>query len=251
MELELFGKSIDLTDKQTKQVFIGSAVFGVVFLLFPFILTPTKKLKASKLKLEETIGKKDTVIKKLKLTERRYAEVQEEYRKQKFRLDELQEKFKNSSFQDSSDLKKMIQEMLDHLNIELLEIGAVQEESLEGADEYGRKMIPYRIRGRGRDVAVLFYYLENSNFLITLKGSKVDVKVTEFTSYVDRLKNSNRGDKEEFKLVDELAKAPPSSESISKEGIEVQFKLGSYFLKQGMESGLQLENSIKEKVKVK
>jgi hypothetical protein len=75
----------------------------------------------------------------------------------------------------------MIQDILDHLNIELLEIGKTETMEIEGNKEYKRKVMPYKITGNGRDIALFFYYLENSRALLTMKKSRLEVMTKPFS----------------------------------------------------------------------
>jgi hypothetical protein len=97
---------------------------------------------------------------------------------------------------DEARLKQMVQEILDHLNIQLLEIGKTETEIIEGNTEYKKKMIPYRIMGDGRDVALFFFYLENGKALLTLKGSRLEMINKLFTD----VEGSNGAIEVKFKL---------------------------------------------------
>jgi len=199
--MDLFGKNININfDKKQMKLFliIGTAI-GIIFLLSFLVISPIGRIFDKKEELLRVQKEKILTEQNLKLFEKRYERIKVERVNQKYRLEKLLEEFRRYSFKDEARLKQMIQDILDHLNVELLEIGKMEIVEIEGNKEYKRKTIPYKIIGNGRDIALFFYYLENSRALLTLKKSRLEV-IT---------KSVNEGE-------------------IASGQIEVKFKLGYY-----------------------
>lgn len=199
--MDLFGKNININfDKKQMKLFliIGTAI-GIIFLLSFLVISPIGRIFDKKEELSRVQKEKILTEQNLKLFEKRYERIKVERVNQKYRLEKLLEEFRRYSFKDEARLKQMIQDILDHLNVELLEIGKMEIVEIEGNKEYKRKTIPYKIIGNGRDIALFFYYLENSRALLTLKKSRLEV-IT---------KSVNEGE-------------------IASGQIEVKFKLGYY-----------------------
>jgi len=175
--MDLFGKNININfDKKQMKLFliIGTAI-GIIFLLSFLVISPIGRIFDKKEELSRVQKEKILTEQNLKLFEKRYERIKVERTNQKYRLEKLLEEFRRYSFKDEARLKQMIQDILDHLNIELLEIGKMEIVEIEGNKEYKRKTIPYKITGNGRDIALFFYYLENSRALLTLKKSRLEV----------------------------------------------------------------------------
>ena len=181
--MNLFGKEININmdKKETKLLVIIGSVIGVIFLVFFFVISPIGKIFDKKNELSKSKQEKISTEQNLKLLKKRYERVELEKTNQKQRLEKLLEEFRQHSLKDEARLKKMIQDILDHLNIELLEIGKTETLEIEGNKEYKKRLMPYKIKGNGRDVALFFYYLENSRALLTLKKSRLEVTVKTFS----------------------------------------------------------------------
>jgi hypothetical protein len=200
--MEVFGKEInldlELTEKQQKLVTVLGILLLTVAISYPMIVKPSLKLKAKKEELAVTEQKKNVARADMQKEKGRYESLLAEYQRQKDRLEILETKFKNSSLQDNASLKNMVQEILDHLKIKVIEIGA--PELAEDESGYVKIYTPYKISGDANMVAKFFYFLENSNYLITLRGSALEMKQAQNTDAND---------------------------------VEVKFKVGSYFIDEG------------------
>lgn len=208
--MNLFGKEIkiNMDKKQMKLLTVIGTAIGIIFLIFYLIISPIRRIFDKKSELFKAKKEKISTEQNLKLFEKRYERVQVERENQKYRLEKLLEEFKQHSLKDEARLKQMIQDIMDHLNIELLEIGKTETMEIEGNKEYKKRLMPYKIKGDGRDIALFFYYLENSRALLTLKKSRLEVAAKTF----------NEGDE--------------------KTGlIEVKFKLGYYNITAENEGG--------------
>jgi hypothetical protein len=199
--MELFGKeiNIDFNKKQIKLSIIVGAVITIIFLFYFLVVSSIGRVYDKKDELAIIKQQKEDTVQTLRLLEKRYAGIEQERGSQQTRLEELLKEFESHSFKDEARLKEMVQKILDYLNIELLEIGKTETTVIEENSKYQRKMIPYRIMGNGRDVALFFFYLENTKTLLTLKKSRLEV----FTK-------------------------PFKGENIKEERVEVKFKLGYY-----------------------
>jgi len=175
--MDLFGKEININidKKKSKLLLVIGTIIGIILLVFFLLISPIGRVFDKKEELLKVQQEKILTEQNLKLFERKYEKIQLERANQKYRLKELLEEFRQYSFKDEARLKQMVQDILDHLNVELLEIGKTESIEIEGNKEYKRNMIPYKIMGSGRDVALFFYYLENSKTLLTLKKSRVEV----------------------------------------------------------------------------
>ncbi|UUV19138.1 hypothetical protein NRK67_06440 [Fusobacteria bacterium ZRK30] len=208
--MNLFGKEININvdKKQTKLLLITGTIIGIIFLIFFLVISPIGRVLDKKGELLRVKQEKISTEQNLKLFEKKYERIKVERANQEYRLRELLEEFRQYSFKDEARLKQMIQEILDHLSIELLEIGKTETIEVEGNKEYKRNVIPYKITGKGRDIALFFYYLENSKTLLTLKKSRLEVISKPF----------NKGD---------------DNTGL----IEVKFKLGYYDINSGEKGG--------------
>jgi len=180
--MNLFGKEININmdKKQTKLLAVTGTAIGIIFLIFFLVISPIGRIFDKKKELSMAKKEKISTEQNLKLFEKRYERVKVERENQKYRLEKLLEEFRQHSLKDEARLKQMIQDILEHLNIELLEIGKTETVEIEGNKEYKKRLMPYKIKGNGRDVALFFYYLENSRALLTLKKSRLEVAVKTF-----------------------------------------------------------------------
>ncbi len=176
--MEFFGKDIeiDLTDNQKKITeYIGVALICLTLTIL-LIINPLREIKRNKGLLKKEKAKNLKVTRVLKETKERYKLQVLKYEEQKENYSKLQLQMENASIQNNAVLKEVIQKIADHLDVDLLTIGALQEtpEVVDGS--YKKKFIPYSMRGSGEDISTFFYFLENSNWLLTLKGSPVNIK---------------------------------------------------------------------------
>lgn len=180
--MDLFGKEININidKKQMKLLTIIGTIIGIIFVVYFLVISPIGRIFDKKEELLRVEQEKISTEQNLKLFEKRYERVKIEKETQKYRLEKLLEEFRQYSFKDEARLKQMVQDILDNLNIELLEIGKTETVEIEGNKEYQRKTIPYKITGNGRDIALFFYYLENSRALLTLKKSRLEVAAKAF-----------------------------------------------------------------------
>ena len=73
-------------------------------------------------------------------------------------------------------MKYMVADIAEYLDIKIVEIG--ETEILEENAEYIKKSIPYSLIGDINSLGKMFYYLENSNYLVSFKGSNLDIQIS-------------------------------------------------------------------------
>ncbi|MDN5304648.1 MAG: hypothetical protein PWP46_1534 [Fusobacteriaceae bacterium] len=198
--MEIFGREIDFsittdfTEKQLKIAMIILSIAILIALIIPMIVMPSLTIR-SKIKELESV---DRNLQKITTTyikeKKKYDKQLEIYEAQKKDLKELEIKFKNSTIKDNTGLKIMIDDIAEYIGVQILQIGSV--EIGEDKQGYTKKYIPYTVVGDILQVSKFLYFLENSDFLITLKGSSVLI---------------NR---------------------ISSDKVQVKFKIGAYFIKE-------------------
>lgn len=197
MRVQVFGKEIEMEQKHISIISILVIFFLVVGGAYPLILKKSINLK---LKTEEEKKEfanmnraKNSFDKELALYER----VSKLHEDRKMYLKDLTQKFKNASLKDETDLKVAIQSMFDYLGLNMVQTG--KSEIAENKKSYSKRYIPYTIQGEFYKVSRFFYYIENSKWLISFKGSDLIMKQIE----------SQKGKAEK---------------------IQVQFKIGAYYI---------------------
>ncbi|TDT69787.1 hypothetical protein EV215_1326 [Hypnocyclicus thermotrophus] len=198
--MEIFGRDIDFsintdfTEKQLKISIIILSIAILIALLVPMIIMPSlsirskiKELKSVEVNLQKITT---TYIKEKK----KYNKQLEIYEAQKKDLKELEIKFKNSTIKDNTGLKIMIDDIAEYIGVKIIEIGSI--EIGEDKKGYTKKYIPYTVVGDILQISRFLYFLENSDFLITLKGSSI---------LINRINNDK---------------------------VQVKFKIGAYFIKE-------------------
>ncbi len=187
--MELFGKEIKLdmnvSPKQAKLSLLILSVVVVIVLSTFFIVKPALRIRDLNVEIESKEGdltkKKMDFENAIKEYNRRYAifkEQNENYNREK-------ERFENSSLQDDTSLKYMVADIAEHLNIKILEIGGIEVE--EENEEYLKKFIPYKVTGNINSLGQFFYFLENSNYLVTFKGSELDIQISNLGEVTVRM----------------------------------------------------------------
>lgn len=174
----LFGKEIKLDTnikpKEAKLILLVVSLTVIVLLSTKFIVFPIIEIRDVK---NEIIQKSEELNREninLRRAEEEYSKRYAIYQEQFENYNKERERFELSSLNDETNLKYMISHMAEYLNINILEIGRIEisEENIE----YSKKNIPYRLEGNINDLAKFFYYLENSNYLISFKDSSMDIQ---------------------------------------------------------------------------
>lgn len=204
MTINLFGQSISLEEKH---IMIGTGVIiGVIALLGAFFLVMPKYTRYTEVKTELETEQASLQSEQAKYT-KEFAKLQnlkKVYEEQKMNLEALKNRFKEASLNDETDLKILVQKLIIDLGLKSIEIGAAEVAAEK--QSYTKKYIPYKLTGSFEQLGRFFYYLENSKWLLTFKGS--DLRLT---------KQEKTGKDGKTKI----------------EYLEASFKVGAYILKGG------------------
>lgn len=175
--MELFGRdiNIDLDVRQQEWGFYIGTTLIVLILTYLFIVKPVNNIRTNQSLYKEEVAKNEETGKVLGNTEVKYDLQIAKYEEQKENYEKLKVKMENASVQNNAVLKEVVQKMLDYLNVKLVSIGAIQGSEEVVESYYEKKYIPYSLQGKGNDISNLFYYLENSEWLLTLKGSIINM----------------------------------------------------------------------------
>lgn len=209
--MEFFGKdiTIDLDDRQQELGFYIVTILMVLLITHLFIVRPIVTIRRNQKVYEAEVVKHEGVTTRLTAAEKKLQLQTAKYEEQRESYDELKVKLDNASVQNNAILKEVVQKIVDYLGVRVVSIGAMENSGnvVEGA--YEKKYIPYNLEGTGRNISNLFYYLENSEWLLTLKGSIVDIT------------RGGSGEDERVKTTFKLgAYYPRSSGEVSKDGEE-------------------------------
>lgn len=203
MTLNLFGQTLNLEDKHimagTGIVVALVAILGAMFLVMP------KYQRYTEVKTELETNQITLANEQARYT-KEYAKLQnlkKIYEEQKMNLEALKQRFQDASLKDETDLKILVQKLIIDLGLKSIEIGAAEVAAEK--QSYTKKYIPYKLTGSFEQMGRFFYYLENSKWLLTFKGS--DLKLTKME-----------------KMKDPKTKI---------EYLESSFKVGAYILKGG------------------
>ena len=175
--MELFGKeiSIDLDDKQQEWVFYIVTLLLILMGTHLFVVKPIVAIRKNKKIFEQEIVKHEKTSGILVASEEKYELQLAKYQEQKENYDKLSVKMENASVQNNAVLKEVVQKIVDYLGVKMISIGAIETRGEVVEEAYEKKYIPYNMEGKGRDMSNLFYYLENSEWLLSLKGNAIDL----------------------------------------------------------------------------
>ena len=177
----LFGKEIKLetnmSPKEAKLSLLIISLAVVIILGYFQIFIPIMDIKnlnnEIEIKKSEKIGEET----KKKAAQREYDDRIQMYNEQNENYLMSKAKFDQSSLIDDTSLKLMVAEMAEELGIKIVEVGAV--EVIEENEEYTKKYFPYTVQSDVNRLGRFFYWLENSNQLVTFKGSPLDIQLLD------------------------------------------------------------------------
>lgn len=220
---QLFGQEInlDLDPKVFKSLIFAASGIACIAFLIAYPIPKAITLKKEKENYEAKLLEKEKVESKKINEQKKLDRMEEILKEQEARLENLRDKFGQSGLKDETYLKVAIQVMINYLQLELVEQGSMQvAEETEG---YTKIYIPYTVKGEYYKVARLLYYLENSRWLLTLRGSDLEINSVEET----------------VKYKDSTG---------TKEIVQSKFKIGGYLIKESGEvwkdDGLEKEKKI-------
>ena len=177
----LFGKEIKLetnmSPKEAKLSLLIISLAVVIILGYFQIFIPIMDIKNLNNEIEMKKSEKIGEETKKKAAQREYDDRIQMYNEQNENYLMSKAKFDQSSLIDDTSLKLMVAEMAEELGIKIVEIGAV--EVIEENEEYTEKYFPYTVQSDVNRLGRFFYWLENSNQLVTFKGSPLDIQLLD------------------------------------------------------------------------
>lgn len=178
--MEIFGKELkmntNISPKEAKLSLLIISIVIIIILSFKMIVMPLFDYKDLKVTLTQKETELEGFKKNLVKAQGQLYERQQEYNRQNENYNREKEKFEKASLANDTDLKYMIADIAEYLNIKILEVGKM--EISEENEEYLKKTIPYKVEGNINDLGQFFYYLENSNYLISFKDSNLDIQLS-------------------------------------------------------------------------
>ena len=198
--MDVFGKelNIEMDYKNKIKLIYLLALIAIVIMIIFMVVSPIKKLNETKKVYEKEQTNLVKIKDKFTATQKRQEDVVAEYEKQKEKYAILKIQFEKAAHQNNATFKREIQDVMDYLGIKLASIGSpeiapkkqkeVSEEEVKGKKgdkkeepveeeglKYDKKYFAYTISGPAPEVSTLFYYLENSKRLITLKDGATNI----------------------------------------------------------------------------
>ena len=177
----LFGKEIKLetnmSPKEAKLSLLIISLAVVIILGYFQIFIPIMDIKNLNNEIEMKKSEKIGEETKKKAAQREYDDRIQMYNEQNENYLMSKAKFDQSSLIDDTSLKLMVAEMAEELGIKVVEVGAV--EVIEENEEYTKKYFPYTVQSDVNRLGRFFYWLENSNQLVTFKGSPLDIQLLD------------------------------------------------------------------------
>ncbi len=166
-----------MSPKEAKLSLLIISLAVVIILGYFQIFIPIMEIKnlnnEIELKKSEKIGEET----KKKAAQREYDDRIQMYNEQNENYLMSKAKFDQASLIDDTSLKLMVAEMAEELGIKIVEVGAV--EVIEENEEYTKKYFPYTVQSDVNRLGRFFYWLENSNQLVTFKGSPLDIQLLD------------------------------------------------------------------------
>ena len=198
--MDVFGKELNIEmdyKNKIKLIYLMTLIAIVIMIIF-MVISPINKLKDTKKVYEKEQANLVKIKDKFIATQKRQEDVEAEFEKQKEKYAILKVQFEKAAHQNNATFKREIQDLMDYLGIRLSSIGSpeiapkkqkpVSEEEAKGkkkgeAEEpvkddelkYEKKYFAYDISGPAPEVSTLFYYLENSKRLITLRDGATNI----------------------------------------------------------------------------
>lgn len=177
----LFGKEIKLetnmSPKEAKLSLVLISVVVVCVLGYYQIFIPIMEIKKVNNDIEIKKSEKLGEEAKLKAAKRENENRLQIYNEQNENYLMSKSKFDQASLLNDTSLKDMIAEMAEEVGIKIVEVGAV--EVIEENEQYTKKYFPYTVQSDVNRLGRFFYWLENSNQLVTFKGSPLDIQLSE------------------------------------------------------------------------
>lgn len=180
----LFGKEIkldaNLSPKEAKLALLVISLMVVIILGYYQLFVPITQIKDLNNEIDRKVAEKNTEETKRRAAQREYDQRLQVYNEQNENYSESKEKFEQASLLDDTSLKLMVAEMAEELGIRILEIGGV--EVIEENEQFTKKWFPYTVQSDVNRLGRFFYWLENSNQLVTFRGSPLNITLGDGSS---------------------------------------------------------------------
>lgn len=169
------GKLTEKNLKTTVYIFIVLIILALIgVFIVPNVMTLKKRHEDYQMKVKELENEKNNY----EIAKKKYEDTKALKEKYEKEFEALKEKFKEGIVEDETHLKILIQRLINYLGLEMLKTGKIEQG--EVGEGYSKKFIPYTIRGDFDQVSRFFFYLENSKWLITFKGSELSMKSVKY-----------------------------------------------------------------------
>lgn len=175
----LFGKEIkletNLSPKEAKLSLLIISLMVVTIMGYYQAFIPMMQIRDLNNEIDRKTAERNTEETKKRAAQREYDQRLQVYNDQNENYNKSKEKFEQASLLDDTSLKLMVAEMAEELGIKIVDIGAV--EIIEENEQYTKKWFPYTVQSDINRLGRFFYWLENSNQLVTFRGSPLDIQL--------------------------------------------------------------------------
>jgi len=175
----LFGKEIkidtNLSPKEAKLSLLIVSLLVITIMGYFQIFVPMMAIKDLNNEIERKVAERNTEETKKRAAQREYDQRLQVYNEQNENYNKSKGKFEQASLLDDTSLKLMVAEMAEELGIKIVDIGAV--ELIEENEQYTKKWFPYTVQADINRLGRFLYWLENSNQLVTFRGSPLDIQL--------------------------------------------------------------------------
>lgn len=163
-----------LTEKNLKTAVYVFIVLIIVALVGIFIIPNIMILKERHETYQVKVGELQKEKNNYEVAKKKYEDTKADAERYQKEFEALREKFREGIVEDETHLKILIQRLIGYLGLEMLRTGKLEQG--EVGEGYSKKFIPYIVRGDFDQISRFFFYLENSKWLITFKGSELSMK---------------------------------------------------------------------------
>ena len=177
----LFGKELKLESnfnpKEAKMFAVFISILVILGLGYVLVYTPTMTIKSLNNEIETKNKEKETVSIKKTEAENKLADSQRLFEEQNENYLKTKEKFIQASVINDTGLKDMVAQIAEKAQVKIVSTGA--PEVIEENEEFIKKYFPYEVETDVNRLGRFLYWLENSNQLVTFKGSPLEVKLDQ------------------------------------------------------------------------
>lgn len=176
----LFGKELKLESnfnpKEAKMFAVFISVLVILGLAYVLVYTPTMTIKSLNNEIEVKNKEKETASTKKTEAENKLADSQRLFEEQNENYLKTKEKFIQASVINDTGLKDMVAQIAEKAQVKIVSTGA--PEVIEENEEFIKKYFPYEVETDVNRLGRFLYWLENSNQLVTFRGSPLDIQLS-------------------------------------------------------------------------